>query len=121
MTFIQIALQIIIAIGILNVWCLRARKATGYRGGSARNIEEEFATYGLPKWTLYVVGAMKVSCAVALLVGIWLSALVLPAVSLLALLMVVAIVMHIKVQDPLIRSLPAVAMLGMCLILVFLV
>lgn len=121
MVFIQIALQVIIALGILNVWCLRARKATGYRGGSARNIEEEFAAYGLPKLAVYLVGAMKVACAIALLLGIWLSVLVLPAASLLALLMVGAIAMHVKIEDPLIKSLPAAVMLGMCLTLIFLV
>ena len=40
--------QLIIALGILNVWLLRFNKATIYRGGSAKNMKEEFATYGLP-------------------------------------------------------------------------
>jgi hypothetical protein len=121
MGFIQIVLQIVIALGILNVWCLRSSKATSYRGGSASNIEEEFATYGLPKSAVYVVGALKISCAVALLLGLWLSILVIPAASLLALLMVGALAMHVKVKDPLVKSLPAAVMLIMCLALVFLV
>ncbi|MGZ0657664.1 DoxX family protein [Coraliomargarita sp. W4R72] len=121
MVFIQIALQVVLALGILNVWCLRYGKLSAYRGGNARNITEEFATYGLPQSAVYVIGAMKISCALALLIGIWLSSLVLPAASLLALLMLGAIAMHLRVKDPLTKSLPAIGMLGMCLILICLV
>ncbi len=118
MELIQFTLQIVIALGILNVWCLRYKKATAYRGGHARNLKEEFAIYGLPSPAVYVIGAMKVTCALMLLLGIWFSSLVLPAASLLALLMLGAIAMHLKVKDPLTRSLPAAGMLTMCLILI---
>jgi hypothetical protein len=120
MEFIQIALQLVLSLGILNVWCLRGGKATQYRGGGAQSIQEEFATYGLPKEAMIVVGALKIGCACALLLGIWLGQLVIPAASLLAFLMVGAIVMHLKVKDPLMKSLPAAAMLVMCLLVVFL-
>ena len=121
MLYIQIGLQIIIALGIINVWCFRRAKASAYRGGNALNIEEEFAAYGLPKWVFYTVGISKVSCAIALILGIWLSALVLPAAGLLTLLMLGAVAMHLKVKDPLIKFLPAAVLLSMCLIVVFLV
>jgi uncharacterized membrane protein YphA (DoxX/SURF4 family) len=121
MVYIQIGLQIVIALGIFNVWLLRYSKSSSYRGGGAGNIEEEFAVYGLPKWMFYLVGLSKVSCAVALILGLWMNAFVLPAAALLALLMVGAIGMHIKVKDSFAKSIPAVAMLGMCLVLVFLV
>lgn len=43
------ALQLILALGLLNVWLLRARSATRYRGGEARSLSAEFEVYGLPR------------------------------------------------------------------------
>ena len=40
-------------------------------------------------------------------------ALALPAASVLALLMLGAIAMHLKIQDPLLKSVPALSMLAM--------
>ena len=63
--------QILIALGIFNVWVLRFNRSTGYRGGSADSLRGEFAAYGLPSWAMYVVGALKISLAIALVVGLW--------------------------------------------------
>ncbi len=103
--------QIIIALGIFNVWVLRYHRATGYRGGSANTLRGEFAAYGLPSWALYVVGTLKISLAIALVVGLWVPVLVRPAAVGMAVLMVGAIAMHLKVGDPAQKSLPAVGML----------
>ena len=108
-----IALQVALSLGLLNVWLARARSATAYRGGEARTLCEEFETYGLPGWVFYVVGALKIGAALTLLVGIWNSSLVAPASVLIVLLMLSAIAMHIKVNDPPLKSLPALAMLAM--------
>ena len=48
MEYFRIALQLIVAVGILNVWLLRSGRATPFRGGDARSLREEFAAYGLP-------------------------------------------------------------------------
>ena len=37
------------ALWILNVWFNRFNKDTGYRGGNATNMREEFEEYGLPE------------------------------------------------------------------------
>ena len=113
MEVLQQALQVIVALGLLNVWLVRAGKATRYRGGDAKSIREEFAAYGLPVAMMYVVGALKVIIAVALLAGIWQPALVLPAAALLILLMVGAFGMHLKVKDPFDRAVPSLLMLGL--------
>ena len=76
---------------------------------------EEFAAYGLPAWFAYVIGVLKVGSAIALIVGIWIPVLVLPAAGLISVLMVGALSMHIKIQDPLKKSLPALGMLALCL------
>ena len=112
-------LQVIMAGGLINVWLLRFNKHTPFRGGSSKSIIEEFATYGLPAWFSYLVGALKISSAILLIAGIWVPQLVLPVSSLVSSLMVGAILMHLKIRDPLIKSLPALLMLilGLSIIL----
>ena len=61
----------------------------------------------------YLVGALKIGSAVMLIAGFWIDALVMPAATIVAVLMVGALVMHVKVKDPAIRSLPAFLMLVM--------
>ncbi len=107
--------QVIAALGLLNVWLLRFNRRTPYRGGAAGTMREEFAAYGLPPWFAYVIGALKVGSALALIAGLWLPALVLPAALLVCILMVGALAMHWKVQDPLKKYLPALAMLALAL------
>ena len=73
------AIQIVIALGLLNVWLLRARKATNYRGADAQNMKEEFEAYGLPAWSLGVVGFLKIALAILLLAGVWFPSVTKPA------------------------------------------
>ena len=110
---ISTVLQVVVALGLLNVWLVRPGKATSYRGGGSKSLKEEFAVYGLPDAAFYVVGALKVLSAAALIAGIWFPALVLPAAAVVAVLMVGALAMHFKVSDPAIKSLPAFLMLLM--------
>ena len=116
MQIIGIIAQIVIALGIFNVWLIRYNKPTAYRGGAAGNMAEEFASYGLPKWFMYLIGALKLTLAVALLVGMVVPALVLPAAVGMAVLMLGAIAMHIKVGDAPMKSVPAAAMLGLSIV-----
>ena len=103
--------QVVAALGLLNVWLLRANRSTGYRGAGATNMREEFAAYGLPAWMVVVVGALKIGVAVAFIAGIWYRPVVLPAALLLCALMVGALAMHFKIHDPLRKSAPAAGML----------
>ena len=110
-------LQIVVALGLLNVWLLRFNRGTAYRGGQAGSMPEEFATYGLPGWSTYVVGALKVGGALCLIAGIWFPALVLPAAGGIGILMVGALAMHLKIGDPIAKSLPALFMLLGCVVI----
>lgn len=110
--------QIVVGCGLLNVWLLRFNKATAYRGGKASSMLEEFAAYGLPAWSCYLVGFLKVASAFALLAGLLYPVLILPAASVVAALMAGAVAMHIKVGDPFKKSLPALSMLALCLLMV---
>ena len=105
-TLVQIC-QVIVGCGLLNVWLLRSSKPTAYRGGTAANMLEEFAAYGLPAWSCYLVGFLKVASAIALLAGLLYPALVLPAAVVVAILMAGAVAMHFKVGDPAKKALPA--------------
>jgi uncharacterized membrane protein YphA (DoxX/SURF4 family) len=106
-------LQILVGLGLLNVWLLRRQSATAYRGGSAKNLKDEFAAYGLPAPMFYIVGGLKIICGVLLLVGLAYPAVVLPAAATVAVLMVGAVAMHLKVGDPVTKYVPATLMLAM--------
>ena len=110
--------QIIVGCGLLNVWLLRFNKPTAYRGGTAVNMPAEFAAYGLPGWSCYAVGFLKVASALALLAGLVYPALALPAACVVAALMCGAVAMHLKVGDPLKKSLPALSVLVLCAIII---
>ena len=106
-------LQLIISIGLINVWFFRFNKATEFRGGNAKNMREEFQAYGLPAWSMYLVGAAKVVIAILLIVSIWFKELLVYNLLALAILMIAAVLMHIKVKDPIKKSYPALSILFM--------
>ncbi|MEO8129269.1 MAG: DoxX family protein, partial [Bryobacteraceae bacterium] len=104
MKSLVIASQLIIALGLLNVWLLRAARPTAWRGGGAKNMREEFAVYGLPHWFMKLVGLLKVVFALLLIVGLFLPLITRPAAAGVVALMLGAIAMHLKVADPLKKS-----------------
>lgn len=110
-------LKIIVAMGLLNVWILRYNKKTNYRGGNANNLKEEFAAYGLSPWIYYLVGTLKIFCALALITSIWIPSLNF-FVSIVIMLMIGALGMHMKIKDPLKKSFPAFSILIMSLIII---
>ena len=104
------------ALWILNVWFHRFNKDTGYRGGNATNMKEEFEEYGLSETTMYVVGAAKVSLAGLMLAGLVVPRVTRPASIGLAAFMVGAMGMHIKVGDSVKRYLPALSVFSLATI-----
>lgn len=105
--------QTVAALWILNVWFNRFDKDTGYRGGSATNMREEFEEYGLSESTMYAVGATKVGLAALMLAGHSRPALVRPASAGLAMFMAGAVGMHVKVGDSPRRYVPAMSVLSL--------
>ena len=120
MNYLLIVLQLIVGLSILNVWLVQPKKNTRWRGGDATTIFEEFRVYGLPEWSVYVVGALKVVLALLLIAAIWLPVLRFPAALGLAILLAGSVLMHFKIGDPLIKSFPAALFLLMCLVIAFL-
>lgn len=117
-------LQVLIAFGLVNVWLFRFNRATKYRGAGAQNMKEEFSAYGLPGWSLYVVGFFKLVIALVMIIVLFIPHLMptlgIPALILISILMVGAISMHIKVKDSLIKILPAISMLLMSVLILLL-
>jgi hypothetical protein len=110
---LSIILQVIIALGLLNVWILRFNKETPYRGGVAKTLKEEFAEYDLPAWSCYFVGFLKISTALLLIAGVWIPQLVLPSAVFVTFLMLSAVTAHIMIRDSLFKAMPALLLLAM--------
>lgn len=120
MNYMIIACQIIVGLSILNVWLIQNKKDTKWRGGNAKTIIEEFKVYGLSETMCYVVGFLKVTLAVLLIIGIWVPVFTQTAALGLAALLLGSIVMHFKIKDPLFKSFPAALFLVLCLCIAFL-
>tara|TARA_A100001011_G_C14185397_1_gene788805 strand:+ start:530 stop:916 length:387 start_codon:yes stop_codon:yes gene_type:complete len=112
-------LKIITALGIFNVWILRYNKATEFRGGQAQNLKEEFETYGLKLWSMFIIGGIKISISILFIAGLFTQKLTLLNYSdlygagIMSIIMIGAILMHLKVNDPMKKSIPAITMLTM--------
>jgi len=82
-------------------------------------MQEEFAVYGLSSSVMYVIGALKILFATLLLIGLFYTQLVRPAALGLAILMLGAVTMHIKVKDPIEKLIPAVTLLLLCIFVAY--
>lgn len=113
--------KIVIALGIINVWIFRFNKPTEWRGAGASSMNDEFAKYGLPSWLVPVVGFLKLGFAALLVISIFETSYNLAFIGAvgMAILMLGAILMHIKINDPIKRSLPAFLMLIMSAVIAF--
>ncbi|MBT7895489.1 MAG: DoxX family protein [Flavobacteriales bacterium] len=134
-------LKLIIALGLLNVWVLRFNQSTSYRCGDANNMKEEFDNYGFASWFMYAIGAFKVVLAGVLLWSVFVreftdltlasstqsvygltayDTIDIIGLLVLSIIMIGAIIMHIKLKDSILKSLPAFLMLVMSLACVLL-
>ena len=77
----------------------------------AKNMREEFAVYGLSPGFMKVIGFLKVTLAVCLIIGLWVHIVTRPAAIGVAVLMLGAVAMHVRKKDPINRSLPALTLL----------
>lgn len=113
MIWIYRLLILLVSGTVLNVWFLRQAQATPYRGADALSLKQEFLAYGLSEPIFYTIGGIKILAAILLLIGLKVKKWVKPAGQIIALLMIGAIAMHLKVGDPLLKSVPALGMLAM--------
>ncbi len=112
--------QAVIGLSVLRVWLLNFNKPTKWRAGNAISMRKEFEVYGLPDWILYMVGFLKVAFSIGLLAGIWLPELVVTSAAGIAFFMFFAILMHIRVKDPIVKSIPAITFLTLSILIILL-
>ena len=106
--FLVSILQIITASSIFFVWVVRYD-----------NIIEEFVYYKLPTWLRDLVGILKVSFGIMLLMGIYDEKFKIIGAGGLSLLMIAALLTHVKVKNPIYKALPAVTLLSFSAIIIF--
>ena len=107
MSILPTLAQIFIAVAMFDVWLFRYDKPQRARGGDAKTMAEEFEVYGLPAWFRNLIRVLKLASGALMIAGVWYDQLAFVAGLSLVVLMGGAIVMHIKVRDPLYKSLPA--------------
>jgi uncharacterized membrane protein YphA (DoxX/SURF4 family) len=118
MTTLAIVIQLVIALTIVNVWIFRYSRPTPFRPTGASDMREEFERYGLPAWFRTFTGFAKLSLAALLIAGIWVEPVAPWAAAALAVLMLGAVVAHARVGDPVRKSLPALSILALCVLVV---
>ncbi|WP_298952965.1 DoxX family protein [uncultured Nonlabens sp.] len=122
MEFIEITeifIKLIVGLSILKVWLINRDKATPWRGGNASSMQEEFAAYGLSKNAMIIVGTLKCLFAVLLLTSIYFKSVEFTGAIGIAFLMLGAITMHVKISDPIKKSIPAAIFLLLSIAIIF--
>lgn len=95
-----IGLQALVASSVFFVWGVRYA-----------NIVQEFQQYGLPDWLRDLVGILKMTFAVMLLIGIERRPFAVVGGVGIVILMGAAVVTHLRVRNPVPKMLPALTLL----------
>ena len=105
---LAIALQIFVASSIFYVWVVRYA-----------NITEEFKEYRLPDWLRDLVGVLKITFAVMLLAGIARERFAILGAVGIVVLMIGAVITHLRVKNPVFKMLPAFTLLILSAVIAF--
>lgn len=100
MRSLTISLQALVAASVFFVWVVRYG-----------NIIEEFKQYGLPEWLRDLVGILKLTFSLMLLIGIEHAPLAVAGALGIALLMAGAVFTHLRLKNPLFKMLPSLTLL----------
>ena len=103
---LSVCLQALVAASVLFVWVVRYA-----------NIIQEFKQYGLPDWLRDLVGILKLTFALLLLLGIQRASLAMIGGLGIAGLMACAFVIHLRVKNPAFKMLPSLTLLALSLII----
>ena len=96
---LSISLQALVAASVFFVWVVRYA-----------NIVQEFRQYGLPDWVRDLVGILKLTCSLLLLIGIERKLFAVAGGIGIALLMGFAFVIHLRVKNPIFKVLPCLTL-----------
>ncbi|MBK1876988.1 DoxX family protein [Pelagicoccus mobilis] len=83
-------------------------------------MREEFEAYGLPATVMLTIGLIKLALATALIVGIWIPSITAFAAAGLAITLLAAVIAHLRIHDPLKKSIPAATLMTMATALLIL-
>lgn len=108
MHHVTIGLQALVASSIFFVWVVRYG-----------NITTEFKHFGLPDWLRDLVGILKMTFALMLLIGIDRSVFAVVGGAGIAVLMGGAVFTHVRVKNPLPNMLPALTLLVLSSVIAF--
>ena len=97
---LTISLQALVAASIFFVWVVRYA-----------NLVQEFKQYGLPDWLRDLVGILKLTFWLMLLIGIERGPFAVVGGIGIALLMGAAFVIHLRVKNPVFKILPSLTLL----------
>ena len=103
---LTIFLQALVAASVIFVWVVRYD-----------NIIQEFKQYGLPDWLRDLVGILKLTFALLLLLGIQRASLAMIGSLGIAGLMGCAFAIHLRVKNPVFKMLPSLTLLVLSLII----
>jgi hypothetical protein len=96
--------KIIVSTSVIIVWVFRRE-----------NIIVEFEQYGISDTLRDIVGALKISLATILILGIWYNEFLFSSSLAMAFLMICAQYFHIKVGNPFNKFIPSFCLLILCL------
>lgn len=96
--------QVIVSISVIIVWVFRRE-----------NIIIEFEQYGISDTIRDLVGALKISLATILILGIWYNEFLFLSSLVMAFLMICAQYFHIKARNPFNKFIPSLCLLILCL------
>ncbi len=102
MQFAEFA-QVVIALSVIFVWTVRLDRVVA-----------EFKEYKIPNLLRNLVGASKIALGTLLIAGIWYPGLVLVPAIIMGILMLGAQFAHFSVRHPLVKYLPSLALLILC-------
>jgi hypothetical protein len=97
---LAISLQALVAASVFFVWVVRYA-----------NIVQEFKQFGLPDWLRDLVGILKMTFSLLLLIGIERGTFAVAGGMGIAALMGAAFVTHLRVKNPVFKMLPSLALL----------
>ena len=106
METLTISLQALVAASIFFVWVVRYNNAI-----------QEFKQYGLPDWLRDLVGILKLTFALLLLIGIERKPFAIAGGLGIAFLMGCAFIIHLRVKNPVFKMLPSLTLLVLSLII----
>lgn len=97
---LSICLQALVAASVFFVWMVRYANAI-----------QEFKQYGLPDWLRDLVGVLKMTFALLLLIGVERPQFAVVGGVGIAVLMLAAFVTHLRVKNPIFKMLPCLVLL----------